>query len=157
MMKLKIFIENYFTKLAAMSKQPCLILCDRGIADSAAYMDRQQTQAMLDVEGWNWPDLRNRRYDSVIFMNTVADGAEQFYTLQNNKVRHETPEEARQLDRKTLAAWIGHPYMRICPNFPEKDFKYKVGLAIKAVQKTIGLESNEVINHKFLVTNSNNK
>ena len=47
--------------------------------------------------------------------------------------------------------------MRICPNFPEKDFKYKVGLAIKAVQKTIGLESNEVINHKFLVTNSNNK
>jgi hypothetical protein len=41
--------------------------------------------------------------------------------------------------------------MTICPNIKGKPFKYKVGLAIKAVQKTIGIESTEVIYHKFLV------
>lgn len=72
-------------------------------------------------------------------MSTAADGAEEFYTLANNSVRHETAEEARVLDKKTLNSWIGHPYMTICPNIPGKPFKYKVDLTIKAVQKTVGL------------------
>jgi hypothetical protein len=36
--KLKIYFEDYIAKLAEMCKQPCLILCDRGLADCAAYM-----------------------------------------------------------------------------------------------------------------------
>jgi hypothetical protein len=50
-----------------------------------------------------------------------------------------------------LAAWIGHPYMTICPNIKGKSFEYKVNLAIKAVQKTIGIESTQMIYHKFVV------
>ena len=46
---------------------------------------------------------------------------------------------ARALDDKTLAAWIGHPYMTVVPNIRGKPFSDKVDLAIKAVQKTIGL------------------
>jgi hypothetical protein len=42
--------------------------------------------------------------------------------------------------------------MTICPNIPGKNFEYKVGLTIKAVQKTIGLESTEMVYHKLLVT-----
>ena len=71
--------------------------------------------------------------------------------MANNAARTETPEQARQLDRKTLKAWIGHPYMTVCPNIKGRPFSYKVDLAIKAVQKTIGLESTEIINHKLLV------
>lgn len=41
--------------------------------------------------------------------------------------------------------------MTICPNIKGKPFQYKVDLAIKAVQKTIGLESIDIIYHKFLV------
>lgn len=41
--------------------------------------------------------------------------------------------------------------MTICPNIKGKSFDYKVELAIKAVEKTIGLESTEIIYHKFLV------
>lgn len=41
--------------------------------------------------------------------------------------------------------------MTICPNTRGKPFKYKVDLAIKAVQKTIGLESTDIIYHKLLV------
>jgi hypothetical protein len=55
------------------------------------------------------------------------------------------------LDKRTLNSWIGHPYMTICPNIKGKPFQYKVDLAIKAVQKTIGLESTEIIYHKYLV------
>lgn len=137
--KFKIYFEDYIARLAEMSKQPCLILCDRGIVDCAAYMAAEEYQAVLDEEGWTWSNLRDRRYDSVIFMNTAADGAEEYYTLANNAARSESPAQARALDKKTLAAWIGHPYMSICPNIKGKDFNYKVGLAIKAVQKTVGL------------------
>jgi hypothetical protein len=75
-----------------MSGMPCLILCDRGVADCAAYMPKESYQAVLDHEGWTWSGLRDKRYDSVIFMNTAADGAEEFYTLSNNEARHETAE-----------------------------------------------------------------
>jgi hypothetical protein len=42
--------------------------------------------------------------------------------------------------------------MTICPNIPGKKFQYKVDLTIKAVQKTIGLESTDMIYHKLLVS-----
>mgnify|MGYP000930211056 FL=1 len=95
--------------------------------------------------------MRDKRYDSVIFMNTAAKGAEKYYTLANNSARTETPEQARALDDKTLNAWIGHPSMVICPNVEGKPFSYKVDMTIKAVQKTIGLESTQVYYHKFIV------
>ena len=41
--------------------------------------------------------------------------------------------------------------MTIVPNIRGKPFSYKVDLAIKAVQKTIGLESTKIEYHKFLV------
>lgn len=48
----------------------------------------------------------NRRYDAVIHMVTAAIGAERFYTTENNSVRTETPEQARELDIKVLNAWV---------------------------------------------------
>ena len=139
MMRLKIYLENYIAKLAEMAKQPILILCDRGLVDCAAYMSHDDYQAILDESGWTWSHIRDKRYDSVIFMNTAAKGAEEYYTLSNNAARTQTPEQARALDDRTLTAWIGHPYMTVIPNIRGKPFSYKVDLAIKAVQKTIGL------------------
>lgn len=60
---------------------------------------------MLDNAGWDVDYLKKRRYDEVIFMVTAANGAEQFYTLANNIARHETAEQARELDKRTLAGW----------------------------------------------------
>jgi hypothetical protein len=85
--KFKIYFEDYIAKLAEMNKRPCLILCDRGIADCAAYMSKESYQAVLDEEAWTCSGLRDKRYDSVIFLNTAADGAEEFYTLANNAAR----------------------------------------------------------------------
>lgn len=38
---------------------------------------------------------------------TAADGAQEFYTVENNIARTETPEEALDLDRRVIRGWIG--------------------------------------------------
>eukprot|EP01034_Spumella_vulgaris_P029653 gene29653-36731_t len=46
----------------------------------------------------------------------AADGAEEFYTTENNAARLETVDEARELDRNTIKAWDGHPNFHVIPN-----------------------------------------
>ena len=46
--KFKMYFEDYIVKLAEMSKSPCIILCDRGVVDCAAYMSKESYQAVLD-------------------------------------------------------------------------------------------------------------
>ena len=42
-------------------------------------------------------------------MVSAASGAEQFFSDANNEARYETPAEARELDKKLINAWVGHP------------------------------------------------
>jgi len=44
--------------------------------------------------------LRDTRYDAVIHLVTVANGAESFYTSYNNVARYETVEMAIAVDYK---------------------------------------------------------
>lgn len=48
LIRFQIFAEDYFTKLAQMSNQPAIVLCDRGTADAYAYMTNEAFQAILD-------------------------------------------------------------------------------------------------------------
>lgn len=81
------YAEDYFTKLAEMSKSPSIILCDRGTVDPYAYISKEEFQSIMDEEGWSWVNLRDRRYDRVIFLDSAAVGAEDFYTRSNNTAR----------------------------------------------------------------------
>lgn len=49
-------------------------------------------------------------------MVTCADGAEEFYTSQNNEARYESKEQAVALDKKLVNAWVGHPHFSIIDN-----------------------------------------
>jgi hypothetical protein len=49
-------------------------------------------------------------------MVTCAEGAESFYSLENNVARHETADEARSLDARTLKAWESHSKLSIFRN-----------------------------------------
>jgi len=40
LIKLQIYIEDYFTRLALMSQMPSIIICDRGTCDPAAYVTK---------------------------------------------------------------------------------------------------------------------
>ena len=59
----------------------------------------------------------------VLHLVTAADGAESFYTLENNAARSESKEEAIELDRRTLNAWINHTNLHIIDNSTNFDDK----------------------------------
>lgn len=52
---------------------------------------------MLNILGMNEIDMRDS-YDAVFHMVTAAIGAEKYYTLDNNRARTESAEEAARLD-----------------------------------------------------------
>ena len=48
LMRFQMYAEDYFTKLAEMSKSPSIILCDRGTVDPYAYISKDEFQAIMD-------------------------------------------------------------------------------------------------------------
>ena len=138
LIRFQMYAEDYFTKLAEMANQPAIVLCDRGTVDPAAYIPKEEFQAVLDEEGWTMVTLRDRRYDRVCFLNSAANGAEDFYTLPSTVARSEGIDLARVLEGKTLHAWTGHPHLSIVPNVKGETFDDKVNRVVEAVAKTVG-------------------
>ena len=83
-------------------------------------------------------------------MVTAAIGAEKFYTSENNEARYEGLEEARDLDKKLVNAWVGHPNFTIVEN-ATGGFETKIQGCIDAVFKVIGLPTPTDYHKKFLL------
>ena len=92
-----------------------VLICDRGAMDIASYIDWSVFLALAGDLGFSIFDLRDRRYDAVFHLATAAEGAEEHYNL-DNVARYENPQQARERDKKTLAAWDGHTYRRVIAN-----------------------------------------
>ena len=135
-MKYQLQMEDTFLELAHTAPHPVLIISDRGTMDISNYIERTMWQALLDELGLSEIKLRDARYDAVIHMVTAAQGAEEFYTLENNASRHETVEEARDLDARILKAWTGHPHLHIVEN--NVDFQEKIRHVLQAIHETLG-------------------
>ena len=122
-MKLQLEKEKVFEQAArTMDSNKILIVCDRGTLDNKAYMTEVDFSLVLNELGLNEVELRDG-YDAVFHLVTAAKGAEKFYTTANNTARTETVDEAVALDNKLIAAWTGHPHLRIIDNslgFEEK-------------------------------------
>lgn len=80
------------------------------------------------------------------------EGAERFYTLENNPTRSETIEEARALDIKTLNAWIGHPNVKIIDN--STDFTGKIKRTVEAICTVVGKSLQTKKKKKMLLINA---
>ncbi len=125
-MQLLLLKEEDWSPLAeaeTMREEKLLIVCDRGVMDNKAYMTEVEFQALLRAMELDAVTLRDG-YDGVFHLVTAAKGAEEFYTLSNNRARTETPEQARELDDRLIAAWTGHPHLRILREVTE-DERYK--------------------------------
>lgn len=83
-------------------------------------------------------------------MVTSADGAEEFYTSQNNEARYETVSMAKELDKKLINAWVGHPHFSIIDN-RVSGFQKKVDRCVETVCKYIGLPTPTSFYKKFLL------
>jgi hypothetical protein len=85
---------------------------------------------------------------------TAANGAEQYYILDNNLARTEGIELARELDKKCAKVWVGHPYFDVIDN--NGKFEMKIARVLQVVCNRIGLQLTGFDigskKRKFLVT-----
>lgn len=150
MMKAQIALENTFESIAASTGDKAIIICDRGTIDSAAFISKTMWQALLDENNTTETKLYSR-YDAVIHLVTVAIGAEQYYTLENNIARSETPEQSAAVDKRLREVWLGHPHLRVIDN--STGFDEKINRAITAISQVVGIPEPIEIERKFLVKN----
>ena len=83
-----------------------IIVYDRGVLDNRAYLKPGQFEEILYNHQGNEMEILDK-YDLVINLMTAAhlDGK---YQKESNPIRSENPDEALELDKKTLDSWIFH-------------------------------------------------
>jgi len=131
-----------------MKTNKVLIVCDRGIMDSKAYLSNLEFSTVLNEINKNEIELRDN-YDAVFHLVTAAKGAQEFYTLENNSARTETLSEAISADDKLIDAWTGHPHFRIIDNSTE--FEDKMKRLLKEISLFLGEPEPYEIERKFLI------
>jgi len=141
--------EAIFSDAAqTMPEEKILIVCDRGTMDNKAYMNEVEFQAVMHMLGLDPVQIRDG-YDGIFHLVTAAKGAEEFYTLSNNAARTETPEQARALDDRLIAAWTGHPHLRVVGN--ETDFEDKMKRLVAEIAALLGEPEPCEIERKYLI------
>jgi predicted ATPase len=133
-------VEDGLESVLKARGKPAVMLCDRGAMDSAAYLAPERFEAVLRKRNLQITDLREGRYNAVFHMVTAADGAEAYYTLENNDARSESPEQAIAVDRKIQKAWVGHHNLYVLDN--STDFEGKLQRLVEAMAKLVGLPTN---------------
>jgi len=143
--------ERSFLSIAGKSGRPSIVIYDRGLLDSKAYMpDDEAWQNMLRTVEASNPDMRDSRqhmteefilgrYDLVVHLVTAADGAPEYYKSgevvddSGNKVmRGESLEQAVALDKKLQQVWSAHKRQVIIGN-AAKGFKEKIERCTQAI------------------------
>jgi hypothetical protein len=148
-MDMQLTIEDSFERVLRAKGKPGVLLCDRGLMDGAAYMDPHAWEEFLRKRNTSAAEIREGRYNAVFHLVTAADGAEAYYTLENNEARTETAEEARSLDHLTRKAWIGHPKLFVLDN--STDFEGKLNKLVDIVTDLVGLPNTSKKTFKFLL------
>ncbi len=146
-------LEDHFIRLAGVCTKPVLIVCDRGAMDISAYIAPEEWKSICDEAGINSNVLRER-YDAVLHLVSAADGAEQYYTTATNSTRYEKADEeglriARELDKKVIKAWTGHPHLRVINN--HDDFERKMQRVLREISNVLGLPQPVTEERKYLV------
>lgn len=151
----KMFAEEWALRRAAeriveTTGRSVVIFLDRAAMDAAGYTTPEDFALMRAEFNHTVVGLRDARYDAVIFMRSVAVGAPHLYSCEGNTARTENTEEAAMLDERLLAAWVGHPHLRVIDNSTGFDEKCERALAV--VHNVLGIGGSQEIEDRFLVT-----
>ncbi len=140
--------ERLFEEAAKkLPNDKILLVCDRGIMDNKAYMSKKEFNTLLKNNNLNEIKLRDS-YDAVFHLVTAAKGAKEYYNL-DNEARTETIEEATRLDDLLIAAWTGHPHLRVIDN--SSDFEEKMKRLMREIAAVLGEPNPYEIERKFLI------
>lgn len=151
----QLYKENLYRKIAKLiPSDKIVIIHDRGIMDNKSYISNGDFKNLLNDFSMNEVEARDR-YDAVFHLVTAANGAEDFYTLENNTARTETPEEARKLDSRGIANWTGHNHFYIIDN--STDFDSKIKRLMHKIYYTLGDPVPTQIERKYLIKYPNLK
>lgn len=149
LLRMQLKKEALYEEIAQNSDyEKILIVCDRGALDGKGFTDKDTIEQIIKEIGKSEIELRDN-YDAVFHMVTAAKGAEEFYTLENNSARTETPEQARLADDKLIDAWTGHPYYRIIGNSGNFDDKMK--RLISEIAKSLGEPKTFECKKRYLI------
>lgn len=149
LIELQLAKERAFLEIGRiMKEEKILIVCDRAVMDNCAYMTPEEFRWVQERLQRSTVSLRDE-YDAVFHLVTAAKGAEKFYTLANNQARTETVEEARTLDDRLIAAWTGHPHLRVIDN--TTDFDEKMRRLIREISAFLGEPTPYEIERKYLI------
>ena len=146
-------LEDSFMRMAEVCTKPTLIVCDRGTMDISAYMTPEMWEDITAKANTNSGELRTR-YDAILHMVSAADGAEQYYTTATNAIRYEQMNEeglriARELDKKVIKAWTGHPHLRVINN--NDDFNAKLNRVLMEISNVLELPKPIEEERKYIV------
>lgn len=142
--------EASYELMAAQYPNPVL-LCDRGACDQKAYMEEGAFRALAVQNGTSAEELLQSRYAAAIFLDSAANGAEEFYSSESNKTRYESLESARALNARTLDAWMGIPHLFVVENIKGRSFADKIDYAITCLGRILGVPEPIEAERKFLL------
>ena len=125
-----------------------LIVCDRGLLDSRAYVSSQEFESYSAMHSMNEDIIRNR-YDAVFHLVTAADGAEEHYECPEGTYRSESIEQARELDERLLALWTGTAHLRVIDN--STGFEQKLEKLLEETLAVLGIPEPFEIERKLLI------
>lgn len=132
--KLQIAKEDTYLEELEKSDKKFVVFFDRGLIDNKAYVDEYTWKKLLNQ--LNLTDVEIfRRYDLVLHLVSAADGAESYYTTENNVARGETLEEAKTQEKKNKEAYNGFPYIYYFEN--ETSFEEKINRVVGTVMSSI--------------------
>lgn len=121
--------EEYINQIE--TAKPKIIIYDRGGMDYKAYLDEKVADQIRSEANMDEEDIKSR-YDMVIYLQSVANGLAECYTLENNNARSESVEQAKIVDIKNLEVWKGHPNLKIVGIF--NTFEEKADAVIKHIE-----------------------
>ena len=107
-----------------------VLICDRGVLDAKVYIGDEGFANLLKLNNLTEQDIINR-YDAVFKLVTAANGAKDYYTLENNAVRKESAEEAIALDELVSKVWSVHPHFETFDN--STNFEQKMNRLLNSV------------------------
>ena len=145
---LQLQLERSLTNICASTRRPTILVYDRGIMDSKAYIDEDGWEKVVQyIDHRSSNRIFNeeyilKRYDGVIHLETAAKGAEEFYKngwttddMGRKVFRKETPEEACKMDDIMIECWKNHWKHFIVDNLSHNSFDEKLNAVSKCVMK----------------------
>ena len=112
-LKYQYFKESTSESIVNNKGDNIVLLYDRALLDNKSYFDnyRDFDYIMNNISKSEIEVLDS--YDMVLDLLSLATCNPKLYELGSNIARSETPEEARALDKKTSASWVGHADLSI--------------------------------------------